>query len=86
MVAFIPPQIPTPAAEPPSGSEWIHEIGHDGFRTMLAIDNGKARAFTRNGYDWTARYPFIKACASLGAAVLVSLEFLKKPFRRALRT
>jgi len=53
---------------------------------MLAIDNGKARAFTRNGYDWTARYPFIKDCASLGAAVLVSLEFLKKPFRRALRT
>src|SRR6266487_1679067 len=63
MVAFIPPQVPMPAAEPPSGSEWIHEIKHDGFRTMLAIDNGKARAFTRNRYDWTARYaPVIKAC------------------------
>src|SRR3954451_6393543 len=55
MVAFIPPQVPTPASEPPSGSEWIHEIKHDGFRTILAID-GKARAFIRNGYDWTARY------------------------------
>ena len=66
MVAFIPPQVPTPAAEPPSGREWIHEIKHDGFRTMLAIDNGKARAFTRNGYDWTARYAaVIEACASL---------------------
>jgi bifunctional non-homologous end joining protein LigD len=33
---------------------------------MLAIDNGKARAFTRNGYDWTARYAtVIEACASL---------------------
>src|SRR5436190_18242959 len=66
MVAFIPPQVPTPAAEPPSGREWIHEIKHDRFRTMLAIDNGKARAFTRNGYDWTARYAaVIEACASL---------------------
>jgi bifunctional non-homologous end joining protein LigD len=66
MVAFIPPQTPTPATEPPSGSEWIHEIKHDGFRIMLAIDSGEARAFSRNGYDWTARYaPVIKACASL---------------------
>jgi DNA ligase D-like protein (predicted ligase) len=55
-----------PASEPPSGSEWIHEIKHDGFRTMVAIDGHKARAFTRNGYDWTDRYgPVIKACASL---------------------
>ena len=66
MVAFIPPQVPMPAAEPPSGRDWIHEIKHDGFRTMLAIENGKARAFTRNGYDWTARYAtVIEACASL---------------------
>jgi len=73
MLAFIPPQIPTSAAKPPSGSEWIHEIKHDGFRTMLLVDKGKARAFTRNGYDWTARYaPVIKACASLacGSALL----------------
>src|SRR5262245_14127033 len=66
MVAFVSPQIPTPAAEPPTGGEWIHEIKHDGFRTMLAIDGGKARAFTRNGYDWSSRYaPIIKACGSL---------------------
>jgi ATP dependent DNA ligase domain len=56
MVAFIPPQVPTPAVAPPSGCVWIHEIKHDGFRTMLAIDSGKARAFTRNGCDWTERY------------------------------
>jgi len=57
MVAFIPPQVPTSAAEPPSGNEWIHEIKHDGFRTMLAIDNGKARAFTRNVHrDAAQRY------------------------------
>jgi ATP-dependent DNA ligase len=33
---------------------------------MLAIDSGKARAFTRNGYDWTGRYPPVtRACDSL---------------------
>jgi ATP-dependent DNA ligase len=59
----------------PSGSGWIHEIKHDGFRTMVAIDGGKARAFTRNGYDWTARYtPVIKACASLACRSLKTGE------------
>lgn len=35
MLAFVSPQVPTTAAPPPDGSEWIHEIKHDGFRTML---------------------------------------------------
>jgi ATP-dependent DNA ligase len=63
---FIPPQIPSSAAEPPSGSDWLHEIKHDGFRTLVHIDGGKARAFTRNGYDWSGRYePIVKACSKL---------------------
>jgi bifunctional non-homologous end joining protein LigD len=51
---------------PPAGAGWIHEIKHDGFRTMLLIEHGKARAFTRNGYDWTGQYgPTVKACAGI---------------------
>ena len=30
-VGFIDPCLPSPAKEPPSGSDWIHEIKHDGF-------------------------------------------------------
>jgi ATP-dependent DNA ligase len=47
---FIEPCLPSPAERPPSGPNWIHEIKHDGFRVRL---------FTRNGNDWTPRYPLI---------------------------
>jgi hypothetical protein len=49
--AFIAPQTPILSAQPPSGTGWIHEIKHDGFRTMLRIDGKHVRAFTRNGND-----------------------------------
>ena len=68
MLAFIPPLVPSRAAEPLAGSDWIHEIKHDGYRTLLAID-GEARAFTRNGYDWTERYRPIVNAASVRAIV-----------------
>jgi bifunctional non-homologous end joining protein LigD len=29
---FIDPCIPTLAAKPPSGPDWVHEIKHDGYR------------------------------------------------------
>ena len=32
--SFIEPCLPSPAEKPPSGSNWIHEIKHDGFRLM----------------------------------------------------
>ncbi len=63
---FVPPQLPTLSTEPPSGPEWLHEIKHDGYRTIVAIDHGMARAFTGNGYDWTAKYaPIVTVCAKL---------------------
>lgn len=66
-LTFIPPQLPTLMEKPPEGSEWIHEIKYDGYRTQLIIEDGSARIFTRNGHDWTARYPAIEdAAAKLG--------------------
>jgi len=32
--SFIEPCLPSPADKPPSGSNWIHEIKHDGFRVV----------------------------------------------------
>jgi len=52
--------------EPPDGPRWLHEIKHDGFRTLVVLDRGRARAFTRQGYDWTGRYqPLLASFASL---------------------
>jgi len=46
-----------PVDQPPEGKHWIHEIKHDGYRCQVLVERGEARVFTRNGYDWTERYP-----------------------------
>ena len=51
------PCLPRPAKEPPAGPDWIHEIKHDGFRILARRDAKGVRLFTRNGYDFTARFP-----------------------------
>jgi hypothetical protein len=54
--------------EPPEGDDWIHEIKLDGYRTQLVIDAGEARAHTRRGADWTAKYrPLANSAAELPA-------------------
>jgi ATP-dependent DNA ligase len=57
--SFIEPCLPSPADKPPSGSNWIHEIKHDGFRLMARRDAVGIRLITRGGHDWSARYPLI---------------------------
>jgi hypothetical protein len=37
--------MPTLVDEPPEGDGWIHEIKHDGYRTILAVDSAATRAF-----------------------------------------
>jgi ATP-dependent DNA ligase len=56
---FIEPCLPSPADKPPSGSNWIHEIKHDGFRLMARRDPVGIRLLTRNGNDWSARFPLV---------------------------
>jgi bifunctional non-homologous end joining protein LigD len=55
----IEPCLPRPAKEPPAGRGWIHEIKHDGFRIMARRDANGVRLFTRNGYNFAARFPAI---------------------------
>jgi ATP-dependent DNA ligase len=66
---FIEPCIPTLASQPPAGPEWVHEIKHDGYRLIARKTDKRVRLFTRNGYDWTDRYPLIaKAVAAIRAS------------------
>ena len=60
---FIEPCLPSPTREPPSGSDWLHEIKHDGYRMMVRRDGAGVRLLTRRGYDWTDRYSAIAAAA-----------------------
>jgi bifunctional non-homologous end joining protein LigD len=57
--AFIEPSLPSPAEHLPSGPDWVHEIKHDGYRLMARRDAVGIRLLTRNGYDWSPRYPLI---------------------------
>jgi bifunctional non-homologous end joining protein LigD len=55
------PQLATLVKEAPPGSDWLHEIKFDGYRILGRSAEGSARLLTRNGKDWTARYPAIAA-------------------------
>ena len=61
---FIQPCLPSRADRPPSGPGWIHEIKHDGFRMMVRRDPAGVRLLTRNGHNWSERYPQIFDAAS----------------------
>ena len=55
--------IPTRGTKVPAGPDWIHEIKHDGYRLIVQRDGKRMRLFTRNGYDWSDRYPSIVEAA-----------------------
>src|SRR5258706_13872027 len=57
MPGDITPQLATLVDKPPDGSEWLHEIKYDGYRLLARIQKGKARLITRNGLDWTGKFP-----------------------------
>jgi len=56
---FIAPCLPSKVSRPPTGSLWVHEIKHDGYRLMVRRDGGRVRCFTRNGNDWADHFPTI---------------------------
>ncbi len=57
---------------PPKGSEWSWEVKWDGYRLMVHIDAQRVRILTRNGHDWTHRFPAIQdAAKALGPASMI---------------
>ena len=55
--SFIAPQLATLVKEPPSGDEWLHELKFDGYRMLCHIVRDKVRFCSRNGKDWTKKFP-----------------------------
>ena len=56
---WIRPQLTQLVKEAPDGDQWLHEIKYDGFRMHARLDHGEVRLLTRNGLDWTHKYPEI---------------------------
>jgi len=56
---FIAPCLPTKTDRLPSGSGWLHEIKHDGFRVIARKTGVQVRLYSRHRSDLTYRFPLI---------------------------
>jgi bifunctional non-homologous end joining protein LigD len=54
---WIAPCLPTLVRTAPTGPNWLHEIKHDGYRTVCVIDQGNVSIYTRRGHNWADRMP-----------------------------
>src|SRR5260370_20645343 len=50
-------QLATLVDHPPEGAEWLHEIKFCGYRLVGFVSGGETRLMTRNGKDWTSKFP-----------------------------
>ena len=62
-IHLFPPCLPTSRTKVPDRPEWINEVKHDGYRLIVQRYGKTVRLFTRNGHDWTKRYPGIVEAA-----------------------
>jgi hypothetical protein len=53
--SFIEPCLPSSADKPPSGSNWIHEIKHDGYRLMARRDHVSDLTIAGQGHGYQGR-------------------------------
>ena len=73
--AFIQPCRPIVVTQPPAGPGWMHELKHDGYRLQIHVRDGRVRLYTRNGADWTKRYPrIVEEAARLREPLIIDAE------------
>jgi bifunctional non-homologous end joining protein LigD len=61
MPEFVSPQLATLVRLAPAGDEWLHELKFDGYRMVCHLSGGQARFWSRNGKDWTEKFPNLSA-------------------------
>jgi bifunctional non-homologous end joining protein LigD len=61
---WIAPAIPAFVRTAPTGLNWLHEIKHDGYRTICVVDQGAVSIYTRRGLNWADRMPSIARALS----------------------
>jgi bifunctional non-homologous end joining protein LigD len=58
---FIPPCESTLRDRLPRGEGWIYEVKFDGYRIQIHKSGDAITLYTRNGADWTERFPRLAA-------------------------
>jgi bifunctional non-homologous end joining protein LigD len=56
---YIAPCLPTLRNEPPTGPGWLHEVKFDGYRMQIHKERTDVALYSRNGNDFTERFPQI---------------------------
>lgn len=61
----------------PSGENWVYELKYDGYRIISYLENGAVRLMTRNGQDYTEKFPEItEALEELGDNMVLDGEIV----------
>jgi bifunctional non-homologous end joining protein LigD len=63
MPARVEPCLAELSAKPPKGDQWGYEIKWDGYRGHIHREPNGIRILTKNGHDWTAKFPAIAEAA-----------------------
>lgn len=72
MPRFIPPQLATLVDKAPEGDAWLHELKFDGYRMLCHLNRTKVTFWSRNGKDWTERFPKLaEAVKGLGVSSVI---------------
>lgn len=56
---LLKPELATLVDKPPPGDNWLHEIKYDGYRILSRVHEGVVELYTRNGNNWTGKFPSI---------------------------
>ena len=57
------PCFPTRGTSVPATPAWLHEVKYEGYRLIVQRDGNAVRLFSRNGNEWSGRYPWIVEAA-----------------------
>ena len=78
------PCLPTVATKVPTGSEWLHELKHDGFRLLIHRDGDDVRLRCSHGAGTTGRADFHGSSNKPGGYDLVHSSSMPRPYSAAM--
>jgi bifunctional non-homologous end joining protein LigD len=61
----------------PKGEGWLYEVKFDGYRMRVHKAGRTVTLYTRNGADWTERFPHLAAAlASIPGSAIIDAELV----------
>src|SRR5580700_4717659 len=67
-------QLATLVEAPPDGENWLHEVKFDGYRLLGFVSAGESCLRTRNGKDWTGKFPTLSAALKTLKDAVLDME------------